>query len=244
MTEMTTAAAPPSATSRPPVPAADAATAPLAPLPGVVQTSDCDGLSLIATPDVTLAVWARPAAPEIRAEVAACAALPATALRFELATTQVMRDAKAALSGRLAAHGLPAQTCPRWLSDMVDLTRRFAALVSKTLDATAFTLRLEVLADVACPRFHVDQTRLRLLCTYRGPGTEWLPPGAVDRRALGSGAPNAQIADPAAVRTLAPFWVGILKGERYPGNAGRGQVHRSPALPDGSAPRVLFCLDA
>jgi hypothetical protein len=241
MTEMTTIAAPPSAALRPPVPAADAATAPL---PGVVQTPDRDGLSLITAPDVTLAVWARPAAPEIPAEIAACVPLPATALRAELAATELMRDAKAVLSGRLAAHGLPVQSCPRWLSDMADLTRRFAALASRTLDATAITLRLEVLADVDCPRFHVDQTRLRLLCTYRGPGTEWLPPGAVDRRALGNGAPNAQIADPAAVRTLAPFWVGILKGERYPGNAGRGQVHRSPALPDGSAPRVLFCLDA
>jgi hypothetical protein len=154
-----------------------------------------------------------------------------------------MQDAKTVLSGRLAAHGLPAQTCPRWLSDLADLTRRFAVLASKTLDATAITLRLEVLADVACPRFHVDQTRLRLLCTYRGPGTEWLPPGAVDRRALGNGAPNAQIADPAAVRSLAPFWVGILKGERYPGNAGRGQVHRSPPVADGVPPRLLFCLD-
>lgn len=244
MTEMTTVTATrPPAASQPPVPA-DAATAAPAPLPGVVQTPDGDGLSLITAPALTLAVWARPAAPEIRAELAACGPLPATALRAELATTELMRDAKAALSGRLAAHGLPAQRCPHWLSDMADLTGRFAALVSKTVDANAITLRLEVLADVACPRFHVDQTRLRLLCTYRGLGTEWLPPGAVDRRALGSGAPNAQIADPAAVRSLEPFWVGILKGERYPGNAGRGQVHRSPAPADGSAPRVLFCLDA
>jgi hypothetical protein len=27
-----------------------------------------------------------------------------------------------------------------------------------------------------------------------------------------------------------PFGVGILKGDAYPGNAGRGLVHRSPAI--------------
>jgi hypothetical protein len=244
MTEMSnTRAARMPATSGPPVPAT-AATAPLPPLSGVVQTPDGDGLSQITAADVTLAVWTRPAVSAIRPELAACTPALATPLRVDLAPTEVMRDATAALSARLALHGLPASAYPRWLSDMADLTRRFAALVSTTLDATAITLRLEALTDVACPRFHVDQTRLRLLCTYRGPGTEWLPPAAVDRRALGSGAPNAQIADLAAVRTLAPFWVGILKGERYPNNAGRGQVHRSPAIPDGSPPRVLFCLDA
>jgi hypothetical protein len=142
MTEMTTVTATRlPASSRAPAPAT-AATASPAPLPGVVQTSAGDGLSLITAPDATLAVWARPAVPEILAEIAACAPLSAPALRAELATTELMQDAKTVLSGRLA-----------------------------------------------------------------------------------------------------PFWVGILKGERYPGNAGRGQVHRSPPVADGVPPRLLFCLD-
>lgn len=40
---------------------------------------------------------------------------------------------------------------------------------------------------------------VRLLCTYAGPGTEWLPPG----------------------------WVALLRGERAR-PAGGGLVHRSP----------------
>jgi hypothetical protein len=35
----------------------------------------------------------------------------------------------------------------------------------------AIGLRIHVLADTMCPRFHVDRVPVRLLCTYRGPGT-------------------------------------------------------------------------
>jgi hypothetical protein len=35
-------------------------------------------------------------------------------------------------------------------------------------------LRLEHVADDACRCHHVDAVRLRMLCTYAGPGTEWL----------------------------------------------------------------------
>ncbi|MFM1751215.1 MAG: hypothetical protein RL119_177, partial [Actinomycetota bacterium] len=35
-------------------------------------------------------------------------------------------------------------------------------------------VRIEVLDRAMCPRFHVDRVGLRLLCTYLGPGTEYL----------------------------------------------------------------------
>ncbi|MFZ1827638.1 MAG: DUF1826 domain-containing protein [Candidatus Competibacteraceae bacterium] len=36
----------------------------------------------------------------------------------------------------------------------------------------------------------------------------------------------------------------LLKGELWPGNAGQGLIHRSPALLADEAPRVLVALDA
>jgi hypothetical protein len=100
------------------------------------------------------------------------------------------------------------------------------------------------LADDGCRRFHVDHTRLRLLCTYRGPGTEWLAHDQVDRQALAAHQPNDAILRHGQPRHLEPFWVGVLKGERFPGNAGRGLVHRSPPVADTGTTRVLVCLDA
>jgi len=49
-------------------------------------------------------------------------------------------------------------------------------------------VRLEVIRRAMCPRFHVDRTGIRLLCTYRGPGTEWLEEGQADRIRMGHGA--------------------------------------------------------
>lgn len=221
-----------------------AETMPEPPETGVVQTPDADGLGRIAADGVTLAVWRRPAVPGITPELARCTQALAEPLRCELATTALVQGAADTLAAKLAAHGLPAETCPRWLADMAELAQHYAALVTRMLGAAAITLRLEALSDVACPRFHVDQTRLRLLCAYRGPGTQWLPPAAVDRAALAAGAPNERIGDPARVQALAPCWVGLFKGERYPGNDGCGQVHRSPPAADGEPPRLLFCLDA
>jgi hypothetical protein len=34
-----------------------------------------------------------------------------------------------------------------------------------------------------------------------------------------------------------------MKGDTYPGNAGRGLVHRSPSIEGSGQTRVLFCLD-
>lgn len=120
---------------------------------------------------------------------------------------------------------------------------RLAALFFRMSGERDVALRLETTEGDACRRFHVDRTHLRLLCTYRGPGTEWLRDGQVDRAALTDGAPNDDIirlGEPARFET---FWVGVLKGDAYPGNAGHGLVHRSPPIAGTGQTRVLFCLD-
>ncbi|MEF8706149.1 MAG: DUF1826 domain-containing protein [Candidatus Accumulibacter sp. UW27] len=43
-------------------------------------------------------------------------------------------------------------------------------------------MRLDVVRQAMCPRLHVDRVGIRLLCTYRCPGTEWVESAAVDRR--------------------------------------------------------------
>lgn len=86
-------------------------------------------------------------------------------------------------------------------------------------------VRLEVLDRAMCPRFHADRVALRLLCTYRGPGSEWIEPGG-------------------AVVTAAPFEVLLLKGDLWPGRSGGGVLHRSPTVAPADAPRVLLAIDA
>jgi hypothetical protein len=86
-------------------------------------------------------------------------------------------------------------------------------------------LRLEHVADDACRCHHVDAVRLRMLCTYAGPGTEWLDIGSRTHR-------------------MAVMQVGIFKGTAFPDNV--PVLHRSPPvseLPRRRRSRILPCID-
>lgn len=78
-------------------------------------------------------------------------------------------------------------------------------------------LRLEALTHDGCKKWHADHIGLRLLCTYHGPGTEWLSldGGAAAARALGRDVPHGL-----AMR-MPTTAVAILKGETYPSNVNR-----------------------
>ena len=55
------------------------------------------------------------------------------------------------------------------------------------LDIKNIGFRLRVLDHAMCPRFHVDRVPCRLITTYRGIASEWLPHNKVDRGKLGAG---------------------------------------------------------
>jgi hypothetical protein len=95
----------------------------------------------------------------------------------------------------------------RWETELRALVDLFATLT----DANTVGLRMTATNRATCPRFHCDQVGLRLLCAWVGEGTEWLAQGDGD-----------------VVRQMEPFAVGVFKGDLWPGNVGRGAVHRSP----------------
>jgi hypothetical protein len=100
-----------------------------------------------------------------------------------------------------------------------------------------------------CGRFHADRVGLRLICSYAGPGTEWLDEPDIDRSKLGPGLGGLPdevtglLLPGARVRRLERFAVGLLKGEHWPGNEGRGVVHRSPQIKGTELRRVLFRIE-
>jgi hypothetical protein len=50
-----------------------------------------------------------------------------------------------------------------------------AVMMARILDVDHVRLRLDVADEVMCPKFHIDRVPARLLCTYRGAGTEYVP---------------------------------------------------------------------
>lgn len=132
-----------------------------------------------------------------------------------------------------------------WLEDIELLTSAFCELFGLKQAG----LRLRTLQNAMCPRFHVDRVPARMICSYGGIGTEWLPEYALDRQKLGmgsSGLPDEHsglIADPTAIRRMPAYAVGLMKGEAWEGNEGQGFVHRSPTPTTVQPKRLVLTLD-
>ena len=196
-------------------------------------------LRAITAADSGIAIWQRPVDTSVQEQAATLLSSRPLALRLSLTPVQLAEDVSTALIASCAALSRRSVL----LQDIQRLAGHFAAIASTLSTARAFTLRLETLEGEGCRRFHVDRVQLRLLCTYLGPGTEWLAADQVDRAALAGHRPNEAIVRWGEPQRLEPFWVAILKGELYPGAAGRGQVHRSPPMAVPGTPRLLLCMD-
>ena len=68
-------------------------------------------------------------------------------------------------------------------NDISKLVKLFCEL----FDENRAWLRIDAITKPMCPRFHTDYVRCRLVTTYVGPGTQWLPHHLVNRSKLGHG---------------------------------------------------------
>ena len=204
----------------------------------VVGRDERRTLARILAPEARLVVCRRPAAAAITRGL-----------------DRLIADGTLASSLRLTATVGQPVTLPgvrerpdaaEWLADLAHLVEIHGQLCG----CARVGLRVEIVDRALCPRFHADRVGIRLLCTYRGPATEWLDDRFADRTRLGvnghglADEASGLIRDPAAVQRLPLFAIALLKGEAWPGNAGHGLIHRSPAVPAGEGPRVLVALDA
>ena len=128
--------------------------------------------------------------------------------------------------------------------DVANLVDMFCTL----FDLKQVGLRLAVLDRAMCPRFHVDRVPCRLLTTYLGVATEWLPHHNADRSRLGignQGKPDEEsgiMNSDKDIKYLNQGDVALLKGEAWEGNEGSGLIHRSPKLNLNSR-RLLLTID-
>ncbi len=177
-------------------------------------------------PAINLAIWHRPLPGGVTSGLA-------TLLRH--APFCCVAEAPPAEAVDAIAAALPAPATVDLLMDIERLATIFAGLIR----TETVGIRLEAITGPACHRWHADAVGLRLLTTYRGPGTEWLALGGGRDTARGlNGGPDGLLRG--AIPTGA---VAILKGEGHPGNAGWGCIHRSPPAGPGNRARLLLCLD-
>ena len=133
---------------------------------------------------------------------------------------------------------------PKLTENIAELVDMFCCLFGLTRAG----LRLTALDRAMCPKFHVDRVPCRLVTTYRGSATQWLPHQVVDRTKLGRGSKGLSDSESGLypsqndIQQLTVGDVALLKGESWAGNENAGLVHRSPAVASGEH-RLLLTLD-
>ena len=189
------------------------------------QSQSLEVLTEIFDPSVNLVIWQRQADPAIAAYSQWLAsAAPETA--GIPAFTQLQTVAEPAELPGLLAQRLPdAVGKMEFIADLQLLSQMLTCL----MDCSAVGVRLKLLQQAMCPRFHTDHVALRLLVTYAGVGTQWL-----------AEAPNPGLQQQQIPQQLLAAEVALLKGSAWQGNEAGAIWHRSPAA---ATPRLLLSLD-
>ncbi|MEA1675519.1 DUF1826 domain-containing protein [Nitrospirillum sp. BR 11163] len=192
---------------------------------GILEDVNPAVLGRVSDPTVGLALWRRDRFPGVALDPW-LDALPADRLprgRFLVR----LGDVDTVLVPLLDGAGAPVALA----ADIVDLSRRFLDVAG----GDWVDLRLEVVEGDACWKFHRDHVRLRLIATYRGPGTQVVAP--ID----------AACALARQRRYQGPLYemprhaVALFKGC---GEAcGEGVVHRSPPIAGTGQARLVLCLN-
>jgi Protein of unknown function (DUF1826) len=152
---------------------------------------------------------------------------------------------KLRLSGPLAAiesglrQGLAeAGFGPDWLANwLVEDIGAWGRLFQEVTGADRLRIRLESVEDDACRRFHTDNMRYRLVCTYRGPGTQWIEPRMAADLPVGAPMPEA------AIRQLERGTVAIMRGGKQATTEAPGLLHRSPPIAGAGVTRLFLAID-
>ncbi|MEM1039105.1 MAG: DUF1826 domain-containing protein [Pseudomonadota bacterium] len=181
-----------------------------------------EALDSIFQPDCAAAVWYRGLAPEFEAWIESLAAWHLPEGRLVLQANRI-EDAVAQVCDMA---NMPHSTHRDWLiSDIAGLGNRFAVLMG----VDHIRLRLERVSDNACSKFHIDTMTARLVCTYRGTGTQY---GVVN------GLP-----EPDSITTTPTGSPLLLKGHLWPDAPPLQFKHRSPPIKGSGETRLLLVLD-
>ena len=189
---------------------------------GVAVTRTLEGLDALSRPDCAAAIWQRQLLPTFQDWLDALPPkqLPSTRLGLRPgsvhdAVTDVCRSA-----------GLPLEAeCIRLIDDIAALANTFA----NQNHAPYIRLRLEPISTNACRKFHIDALTTRLVCTYRGTGTQY----GISK----DGTEPKQIF---TVPTGAPI---VLRGTLKPEHPRTGLLHRSPPIEGTGETRLVLVLD-
>ncbi len=104
-----------------------------------------------------------------------------------------------------------------------------AGIFAGMMDVPFLRLRLDVIRSDACRKFHIDAVTARLICTYRGLGTQY--------------GVSADGSEPRRVFTVATGAPVLLRGTKWPDPPKSGLLHRSPPIEGSRMTRLVLVID-
>ncbi|MCR9214732.1 MAG: DUF1826 domain-containing protein [Proteobacteria bacterium] len=113
---------------------------------------------------------------------------------------------------------------------LVDDVVKLASVFAELMSAPYLRLRFDITKTDACRKFHMDYLTSRLICTYRGSGTQY--GNATDGL-------DPQIVH--SVPTGAPL---VMRGQHWPNNPDTHLRHRSPPIEGTGQTRLVLVLDS
>jgi hypothetical protein len=189
----------------------------------VIEDDKSVVLQQIRRPDCQAAIWQRNHAPifaqwldALRLEDLESARVTAYSPTLEKAVANLCQ-----LSGIPQGRGRSLL-----ISDIVSL----AEVYMGATQTSVLNLRLDVVSGNACHKFHQDYVTARLLCTYRGAGTQF-------GQSHGNQAPED-------VHQMAEGHVGLFRGRLWSSGGPDILLHRSPPIEGSGERRLLLVIDA
>ena len=179
-------------------------------------------LSSIVKPGCAAAIWERQPLESFQAWIDALEPDDLPRARIIL-RPDVVREAMVDL---VEVAGLPDSSERTML---VDDVAAMANIFASVIDAPYLRLRLDVISTNACRIFHIDAIKARLICTYRGSGTQY-----------GISTDGHEPRSIFAVPTGSPM---IMRGTLWPETPKSGLLHRSPPVEGTGETRLVLVLD-
>jgi len=189
---------------------------------GVGVADAPEGLSAIRHPGCAAVIWRRQPSPGFQSWLDGLAPDVLPRGRVILRPTAVRDIVSEVCNAGGTPHG-PERDL------LVDDVAALADIFASIMRARWLRLRLDVVTTNACRRFHIDAVTARLVCTYRGSGTQYgiSTDGAEPRRIF-------------SVPSGVPI---LLRGTLWPECPRSGLLHRSPPIEGTGETRLVLVLD-
>jgi hypothetical protein len=186
---------------------------------GACVTQVAENLNILATPGCAAAIWQRQPLPAFQTWIDRLDPTILPSVRQILKPQDVVTVLSEVCDTSSMTDG------PHWrrlIEDITDLSHLFCDLMA----APYVRLRLEPVTSNACRKFHIDAITARLVCTYRGTGTQYgISDDGVEPKSI------------CTVPTGTPI---LLRGTLWPEKPRSGLLHRSPPIEgSGETPLVL-----